>query len=215
MMNQKSTFAKIFLWMFIGLFITFGTAYYVSTQEFLMLNVLNLNWIWFILEIGIVLFLSARITKMSSFTAKLSFALYSFITGLTLSYIFLVFLLPSILIIFLAAAFMFGIFGLIGYFTKVDLSKLSTILLMALLGIIIASVINIFLGNATIDMIISIVGIIVFVIFVAYDIQKAKLFATLDTIPEDNLAIYGALNLYLDFINLFLHLLSMFGNSRD
>ena len=142
-------------------------------------------------------------------------ALYSFITGLTLSYIFLVFLLPSILIIFLAAAFMFGIFGLIGYFTKVDLSKLSTILLMALLGIIIASVINIFLGNATIDMIISIVGIIVFVIFVAYDIQKAKLFATLDTIPEDNLAIYGALNLYLDFINLFLHLLSMFGNSRD
>ena len=86
---------------------------------------------------------------------------------------------------------------------------------MALLGIIIASVINIFLGNATIDMIISIVGIIVFVIFVAYDIQKAKLFATLDTIPEDNLAIYGALNLYLDFINLFLHLLSMFGNSRD
>ena len=154
MMNQKSMFAKIFLWMFIGLFITFGTAYYVSTQEFLMLNVLNLNWIWFILEIGIVLFLSARITKMSSFTAKLSFALYSFITGLTLSYIFLVFLLPSILIIFLAAAFMFGIFGLIGYFTKVDLSKLSTILLMALLGIIIASVINIFLGNATIDMII-------------------------------------------------------------
>ena len=95
-MEQKNLFAKIFLWLFIGLLITFGTAYYVSTQEFLILNVLRLSWIWFILEIGIVIFLSARITKMSSFTAKLSFALYSFITGLTLSYIFLLFLLPSI-----------------------------------------------------------------------------------------------------------------------
>ena len=115
-MNQKNLFAKIFLWMFIGLLITFGTAYYVSTQEFLILNILRFDWIWFILQIGIVIFLSARITKMSSFTAKLSFALYSFITGLTLSYIFLVFLLPSILITFLATAIMFGIFGLFGYF---------------------------------------------------------------------------------------------------
>ena len=121
-MEQKNLFAKIFLWLFIGLLITFGTAYYVSTQEFLILNVLRLSWIWFILEIGIVIFLSARITKMSSFTAKLSFALYSFITGLTLSYIFLLFLLPSILIIFLATAIMFGIFGLFGYFTNVNLS---------------------------------------------------------------------------------------------
>lgn len=214
-MEQKNLFAKIFLWLFIGLLITFGTAYYVSTQEFLILNVLRLSWIWFILEIGIVIFLSARITKMSSFTAKLSFALYSFITGLTLSYIFLLFLLPSILIIFLATAIMFGIFGLFGYFTNVNLSKISTILLMGLLGVIIASLINIFIGSTALDFGISIIGVLVFTIFVAYDIQKEKMYSTFDTIPEDNLAIYGALNLYLDFINIFLHLLSIFGNSRD
>lgn len=214
-MEQKNLFAKIFLWLFIGLLITFGTAYYVSTQEFLILNVLRLSWIWFILEIGIVIFLSARITKMSSFTAKLSFALYSFITGLTLSYIFLLFLLPSILIIFLATAIMFGIFGLFGYFTNVNLSKISTILLMGLLGVIIASLISIFIGSTALDFGISIIGVLVFTIFVAYDIQKAKMYSTFDTIPEDNLAIYGALNLYLDFINIFLHLLSIFGNSRD
>ena len=214
-MEQKNLFAKIFLWLFIGLLITFGTAYYVSTQEFLILNVLRLSWIWFILEIGIVIFLSARITKMSSFTAKLSFALYSFITGLTLSYIFLLFLLPSILIIFLATAIMFGIFGLFGYFTNVNLSKISTILLMGLLGVIIASLINIFIGSTALDFGISIIGVLVFTIFVAYDLQKAKMYSTFDTIPEDNLAIYGALNLYLDFINIFLHLLSIFGNSRD
>lgn len=214
-MSQKKLFAKIFLWMFIGLLITFGTAYYVSTQEFLILNVLRLNWIWILLEIGIVIFLSMRITKMSSFTAKLSFALYSFMTGLTLSYIFLLFLLPSILIIFLATAIMFGIFGLFGYFTKINLSKLSTILMMGLLGIIIAGLINIFVGSATVDFIISIIGVVVFTIFVAYDIQTAKMLSTLETLPEDNLAIYGALNLYLDFINIFIHLLSLFGNSRD
>ena len=156
-MNQKNLFAKIFLWMFIGLLITFGTAYYVSTQEFLILNILRFDWIWFILQIGIVIFLSARITKMSSFTAKLSFALYSFITGL----------------------------------------------------------INLFVGSTTVDFIISIIGVVIFTIFVAYDIQQAKMYSTLETIPEDNLAIYGALNLYLDFINIFLHLLSIFGNSRD
>ena len=214
-MSQKKLFAKIFLWMFIGLLITFGTAYYVSTQEFLILNVLRLNWIWILLELGIVIFLSMRITKMSSFTAKLSFALYSFMTGLTLSYIFLLYLLPSILIIFLASAIMFGIFGLFGYFTKINLSKLSTILMMGLLGIIIAGLINIFVGSATVDFIISIIGVVVFTIFVAYDIQTAKMLSTLETLPEDNLAIYGALNLYLDFINIFIHLLSIFGTRRD
>lgn len=214
-MSQKKLFAKIFLWMFIGLLITFGTAYYVSTQEFLILNVLRLNWIWILLELGIIIFLSMRITKMSSFTAKLSFALYSFMTGLTLSYIFLLYLLPSILIIFLASAIMFGIFGLFGYFTKINLSKLSTILMMGLLGIIIAGLINIFVGSATVDFIISIIGVVVFTIFVAYDIQTAKMLSTLETLPEDNLAIYGALNLYLDFINIFIHLLSIFGTRRD
>ena len=211
----KNIFAKVFLWMFIGLLITFGTSFYVSTQEFLAWNVLKLGWVWFIIELAIVIFLAARITKMSSFTAKLSFALYSFVTGLMLSYIFIIFSLPSILLVFGVAALMFGIFGLYGYFTKVDLTKISSILAMGLVGIIIVSLINIFLGNAMVDTIISIVGIVIFTLFVAYDIQKIKSFSSVSNIPTDNLAIYGALQLYLDFINIFLNLLNLFGNSRD
>lgn len=211
----KNIFAKVFLWMFIGLLITFGTSFYVSTQEFLAWNVLKLGWVWFIIELAIVIFLAARITKMSSFTAKLSFALYSFVTGLMLSYIFIIFSLPSILLVFGAAALMFGVFGLYGYFTKVDLTKISSILAMGLVGIIIVSLINIFLGNAMVDTIISIVGIVIFTLFVAYDIQKIKSFSSFSNIPTDNLAIYGALQLYLDFINIFLDLLNLFGNSRD
>ena len=211
----KNIFAKVFLWMFIGLLITFGTSFYVSTQEFLAWNVLKLGWVWFIIELAIVIFLAARITKMSSFTAKLSFALYSFVTGLMLSYIFIIFSLPSILLVFGAAALMFGVFGLYGYFTKVDLTKISSILAMGLVGIIIVSLINIFLGNAMVDTIISIVGIVIFTLFVAYDIQKIKSFSSFSNIPTDNLAIYGALQLYIDFINIFLDLLNLFGNSRD
>lgn len=211
----KNIFAKVFLWMFIGLLITFGTSFYVSTQEFLAWNVLKLGWVWFIIELAIVIFLAARITRMSSFTAKLSFALYSFVTGLMLSYIFIIFSLPSILLVFGAAALMFGVFGLYGYFTKVDLTKISSILAMGLVGIIIVSLINIFLGNAMVDTIISIVGIVIFTLFVAYDIQKIKSFSSFSNIPTDNLAIYGALQLYLDFINIFLDLLNLFGNSRD
>lgn len=212
---EKNIFAKVFLWMFIGLLITFGTSFYVSTQEFLAWNVLKLGWVWFIIELAIVIFLAARITKMSSFTAKLSFALYSFVTGLMLSYIFIIFSLPSILLVFGAAALMFGVFGLYGYFTKVDLTKISSILAMGLVGIIIVSLINIFLGNAMVDTIISIVGIVIFTLFVVYDIQKIKSFSSFSNIPTDNLAIYGALQLYLDFINIFLDLLNLFGNSRD
>ena len=211
----KNIFAKVFLWMFIGLLITFGTSFYVSTQEFLAWNVLKLGWVWFIIELAIVIFLAARITKMSSFTAKLSFALYSFVTGLMLSYIFIIFSLPSILLVFGAAALMFGVFGLYGYFTKVDLTKISSILAMGLVGIIIVSLINIFLGNAMVDTIISIVGIVIFTLFVVYDIQKIKSFSSFSNIPTDNLAIYGALQLYLDFINILLNLLNLFGNSRD
>lgn len=214
-MEHKKIFSKIFLWMFIGLMITFGTAFYVSTQEFLIINILRLNWIWFLLEIGIVIFLSARLAKMNPFTAKLSFALYSFVTGLTLSYIFLLFEMTSILTIFLASALMFGAFGLFGYYTKINLSKISTILMMGLFGIIIASVINIFVASTSLDFILSILGVVIFTVFVAYDIQKAKMFSKLETIPEDNLAIYGALDLYLDFINIFLSLLQIFGGSSD
>ena len=108
---------------------------------------------------------------------------------------------------------LFGIFALIGHFTNIDLSKISTFLLMGLLGIIICSIINIFLGNSTFDLIITIVSIVIFLAYTAYDMQRIK--RSINTLPEENLAVISALELYLDFINLFLDLLRLFGKSKD
>lgn len=214
-MTLKNVYPKVFMWMFIGLIVTFGTGYYVSTNEAMLDNIFasNLYWIFLLLELGVVIFLSARIFKMSPTTAKISFLVYSFLTGLTFSSIFVVYELTSILYVFLIAAVLFGIFALLGHFTKIDLSKLGTILLMMLIGIILCTVINIFLGNEMFDIIISCISIVVFLGFTAYDIQKIKKLE--DMVPEDNLAIYGALELYLDFINIFLNLLNLMGRSRD
>ena len=150
---------------------------------------------------------------MSSITAKICFLLYSFVTGLTFSYLFLAYELYSLIYVFGITSLLFGTFALIGYFTKIDLSKFSTFLFMGLFAIIICSLINIFIGNETFDLILTIIGIVIFLGYTAYDIQKVKY--NLETFPEDNLAIYGALELYLDFINLFLKLLSLFGKRRD
>lgn len=208
-------YSKVFLWMFLGLLVTFITGIYVSTNENILIFLFQNNGFIFaiIAELITVLFLTARIRKMSPTTARISFLLYSFLTGLTFSSIFLVYELSSILIIFLVAALLFGIFALIGNYTSIDLTKFGTFLLMMLFGIIICTLINIFLNNSTFDIIITIISLIVFLGYTAYDIQKVKLLE--DEIEEDNLAIYGALQLYLDFINILLDLLNLFGKNRD
>lgn len=208
-------YSKVFLWMFLGLLLTFITGIYVSTNENILIFLFKNNGFIFaiIAEIITVIFLTARIKKMSPTTARISFLLYSFLTGLTFSSIFLVYKLSSIMLIFLVASILFGIFALIGNYTKIDLTKFSTFLFMMLLGIIICIIINLFLNNSVFDMIISSISIIVFLGYTAYDIQKIKQLE--DVIEEDNLAIYGALQLYLDFINILLDLLNLFGRSRD
>ena len=208
-------YSKVFLWMFLGLLVTFITGIYVSTNENILIFLFQNNGFIFaiIAELITVLFLTARIRKMSPTTARISFLLYSFLTGLTFSSIFLVYELSSILIIFLVAALLFGIFALIGNYTSIDLTKFGTFLLMMLFGIIICTLINIFLNNSTFDIIITIISLIVFLGYTAYDIQKVKLLE--EKIEEDNLAIYGALQLYLDFINILLDLLNLFGKNRD
>ena len=155
---------------------------------------------------------------MSKTGAIISFLLYSFINGLTMSTIFIVYTLSSISSVFFITAGMFGVMALYGYTTKKDLSKLGSILLMGLFGIIIAGIVNIFWLNDTFSFIVSVIGIIVFVGLTAYDVQKIKVMA--GSLEGDNdfttkIAIIGALTLYLDFINLFLKLLSIFGKSRD
>ena len=213
-MELNKVYSKIFGWMFIGLLITFLTGYVISTNYDIASIVLNVPFIIYcVIEIGLVIFLSARIHKMNGITAKICFIIYSLITGITFSTIFIIYEISSIIYVFGITAILFGIFALVGHFTKIDLSKISTFLLMGLLGIIICSVINIFLGNETFDLIITIISLVIFLVYIAYDIQKVK--RLMNTIEEDNLAILGALELYLDFINIFLDLLRLFGKRRN
>ena len=213
-MNQL--LSKTFLWMFTGLLVTFLTGYIVSINENMVLSIFGgpVFWLVIILEFALVIFFSARVHKMKPITAKICFLLYSFVSGLTFSSVFIGFDIGSVMYVFLIAAVTFAIFGAIGYFVNVDLNKISTYLIMALFAIIICCLVNLFLANSTFDLIISIIALLVFFGFTAYDIQAMKILGN-SGIDHDVVAINGAFQLYLDFINIFLHLLSIIGNSRD
>lgn len=212
---MNNVLKKVFGWMFIGLLMTFITSYIVSVNPNMLMRVFSPSMyiVLAIIEIVLVIYLSARIMKMSPTTARIVFILYSFVTGLTFASIFIVYELTSIVFIFLITAIVFGLFSLIGYITKVDLTNIGTYLLIGLIALIICSLINIFVGNGMFEIIICWISIIIFLGFTAYDIQKIKELS--DYIDEDNLAIYGALQLYLDFINIFINLLRLFGSRRD
>ncbi len=213
---MSKVFSKIFGWMFIGLLVTFGMALYVSTQENMLYNIFETGSYWFIIliELALVYILSAKAPKMNFFTAATMFIIYSLVSGLTFSIIFVMFEINSIILIFGITALIFALFALIGATTNIDLSKISTILLMGLIGLIVATLINLILQNAFFDIVLNWIGIIIFVVFIAYDIQKIK-----RMIPyiqnQESVAIVGALQLYLDFVNIFIRLLSLFGKSRD
>ena len=215
-MGDNKLLSKSFLWMCIGLLVTFVTGFGVSMNERMLENIFGGSgfWILVILEFVLVIVLSARVMKMNPTTAKISFILYSFVSGLTFSSIFVVYELTSIMMIFLVSAIIFGIMAFIGYTTKVDLSRVGFYLLMALLGVILVSIINIFLGNGTLEIIICIICLLLFIGITAYDVQKIRALESTG-LPEDNLAIYGALELYLDFINIFLQILELFAKNKD
>ena len=200
--------------MFIGLAITFGVGFYVSLNENMLYNVFSKYYIFFIIaELVVVIWLSARIYKMQPTTAKILFCLYSFLTGLTFSSIFVLYNLTSIMMIFGITSILFLIFSLIGNHTKIDLTRLGTYLFMGLIGIILCSIINMFIGSSAFDLGITIVALVIFIAYIAYDIQMIK--RRINFMNDDNLAIFGALQLYIDFINIFLRLLQLFGKSRD
>lgn len=215
-MNNKFL-SKVFGWMFIGLLVTFGTGFLVSSNENILINVLSGPGLAVILimEIALVIFLTARIAKMSSSVAKASFILYSFVNGLFFSTYFVEFEISSLIFVFLITAIVFAIFALIGATTKLDLTKMGTYLLMGLIGIIICGVINIFVGSSSFDFILSVIGVILFLGYTAYDVKLIMNSDKFSMIPEENLAIYGALELYLDFINLFIRLIEFFGKRSD
>jgi len=212
---ENKIYSKIYLWLFIGLLVTFITGGYTATNKDAMAVIFTKGyyWVFVLIELGMAIFLSARIHKMQPTTAKISYLLYTFFSGLTFASLFVVYKLESIILVFAVTAVLFLIFALIGHFTKMDLSKLGTYLFMMLIGIIICTIVNIFLKNSTFDIIISAISIIIFLGFIAYDIQKIKRLN--GYLAEDNLAIIGAFELYLDFINVFIDLLRLFGKADD
>ena len=212
---KDNLISKTSLWMCFGLLVTFATGYFVSTSEVMLNNIYNGPGyiIFVIVELVLVFVLSSGVMKMKPTTAKVSFLLYSFVSGLTFASIFIYYAVSSIIYIFLAAAITFAIMALIGYTTKLDLTKMGSYLLFALIAAIIVSLVNIFLNNSMIYLIVSIVCVLIFIGITAYDVQKIKNLEN-SGLPVENLAIYGALDLYLDFINLFINLLSIFGR-RD
>lgn len=212
---NNNLLSKSFLWLCIGMLVTFLTGIVVSSSNTMLENVFGgMYWVFIIAELVLVIFLSARVMKMKPTTVKICFILYSFVSGLTFSSIFIVYNLTSIMLVFLISAIIFALMAVAGYTTKIDLSKVSTYFLFGLLAVIIVTIINIFLNNTLLAIIISIICVILFIGVTAYDVQKIKLLED-SGLPEDNLAIYGALELYLDFINIFLHLLSLFGKSDN
>lgn len=217
-----SLFKSMYMQMAAALTLTGITAYFLSHSfgfmSFLFENSAML-WIVFFAQLGVVIWLSSRVMRMSMGAATLLFVLYSVLTGVTFTTIFLVFDLGTIATTFFVTAGTFLAMSLIGYATKMDLSRVGNVLIMMLVGLIIATVVNIFLASDTLYWIITYAGVIIFVGLIAYDTQKIKdLFLEYGSADESGqkLALLGALTLYLDFINLFLFLLRIFGgNSRD
>jgi uncharacterized protein len=213
-------FNAVYGWMAAGLALTAAVAWWVSTHPAVMAQVFRgpALIILVIAQLGLVVAISAAIRKINATVATGMFLLYSALNGLTLSVIFVVYTHASIAAAFVVTAGMFGAMSLYGFVTKTDLSRFGAILFMALIGLVIASIVNIFWANSTLYWIITYAGVLIFVGLTAYDTQKLKMIAA-QTADDPKLAarlsVYGALNLYLDFINLFLFMLRIMGNRRN
>ncbi|MCW5198450.1 Bax inhibitor-1/YccA family protein [Desulfobulbus sp. F4] len=211
--------AKVFNWMAAGLGLTALVAW--LTAETGLISAIRPLFLPLVLaELGMVWYLSARIEKIQANTASWLFFGYAFLNGLTLSVIFLIYTGASIVGTFLVTAAMFLAMSIYGMVTKRDLSGLGAFMFMGLIGIIIASIVNLFLASSALHWAISLIGVIVFVGLTAYDVQKIKMTGEQDIMMQGDAAVQkgaviGALELYLDFINLFLMLLRFFGGSRD
>jgi FtsH-binding integral membrane protein len=217
--DTQGFLAKVFGWMFIGLLISGIVAGLIGQSDSMLTDLTESPWLLigiFVLQIGLVITISAAINRLSPTLALGLFFLYAATVGITFALVFELYTAQSIFTTFLITSAMFGGVALWGYVTKRDLSTMGTVLFMALIGLILASVVNLFLANEAIYWITTYAGVVIFAGLTAYDMQKIKGFARagLEGDAEDRAAIMGALALYLDFINLFLFLLRIFGRSR-
>ncbi len=218
--SASSFLPKVYGWMTAGLALTALAAMLTLSSQGLLNLIFGNKLIFYALilgQLGLVIALSAAINKISATTATLMFLLYSALNGVTFASIFLIYTSSSIASTFLVASGTFGAVSLYGYVTKRDLTGWGSFLFMGLIGIIIASLVNIFLQSEMINWAISYIGVFVFVGLTAYDTQKIKQIGAAgfgDAESQKKAAIIGALRLYLDFINLFLMLLRIMGNRR-
>ncbi len=219
--EQQRFMVRVYNWMTAGLAVTGFLAFFVANSP-TALGIITASPIipigLVIAQLGLVFYLSFRVQKMSASQATGVFILYAGLTGLTFSFIFLAYTTASITATFLVTAGTFGAMSFYGYTTKKDLTSMGSFLFMGLIGIIIASVVNIFLKNEMMHWIITYAGVLIFVGLTAYDTQKIKnmnILGNEGTDEDTKEAVIGALTLYLDFINLFLMLLRIMGNPRE
>lgn len=213
-MKNKNVLASAFGWLFYGLLLCFAASF-STTQIDAIKNVVNTSMfviLSIVLELGLVIVLSAFIRKIKPFLAIILYTIYCIVTGCTLSWILMYYTTGSIYLCFLATSIIFGVFAIIGKTTKVDLTKFGIYLFIALIASIIASLINLFIGSSTLDMILSIVSILIFSGYIAYDVKSALVRS--EYIGE-NAGLFCAFQLFIDFINIFIDLLRLFGKSRD
>ena len=212
---ENRVYSKLFSWLFIGLLVTFISGYALSLNPVLLVKILSVGIIPIcILELVVAFVMSMFINKLSPTMLKIFYLIYSIVTGITFGTIFLAYQMKTIILVFLVTSILFGLLALYGYKTKKDITKMGTVLFVALIASIIISILNIFIFKSSgLELGLSLLVIVIFLGYVAYDINKIKyLVAAFD---EDKAAVFGAFQLYLDFINIFIRLLELFGNRND
>ncbi len=217
-MEEKKVLSNAFLWLGGGLLLAFAAAFVTTLNKDLMMLIFGSlggysYFIFVILELALAIYFQVRVVKMKPTTAKILYLLYCCLTGLTLAGIFVVYTITSIIYVLLATAICFIIFALIGRYSKADLSHWGVYLFFGLIAILILEIINIFVMNHTLNMILCIAGVLLFCAYTAYDVKKALDKSFL--VGVENKGIYCAFQLFIDFINLFIDLLRLFGKSRD
>ncbi len=223
--NVRSFMSNVFSWMFLALIVTSVAAWWFASDLTLLRMLVTeegkmsiLGWVVMLAPLGFVLLMSFAFNRLSYTTLIILFITYAALVGISMSFILLAYTLSSVFLTFAITAGMFGTMAVVGYTTKTDLTSFGKIMMMGLVGIIIATIVNMFMQSSMLHYIISYVGVAVFTGLTAYDVQKLKMIGEGTTYGEENtkkLSILGALTLYLDFINLFLMLLRLFGDRRN
>lgn len=223
--NVKTFMSNVFSWMFLALIVTSVAAWWFASDLTLLRMLVTeegkmsvLGWVVMLAPLGFVLLMSFAFNRLSYTTLIILFITYATLVGISMSFILLAYTLSSVFLTFAITAGMFGTMAVVGYTTKTDLTSFGKIMMMGLVGIIIATIVNMFMQSSMLNYIISYVGVAVFTGLTAYDVQKLKMIGEGTTYGDENtkkLSVLGALTLYLDFINLFLMLLRLFGDRRN